>query len=325
MPRSVFTALIAVCLFHTSVLCAQQADSEQVDDSNVQRRAEIADAISSYVEAFDARDVDALLSHWSPEGSYFNRTTDERFEGHDALREQFELTAQESPNLSLKLFTESIEFVSPNVAVERGTAIVSENLPQQVNSAENTTSTDSEAGTESTQIGESNYSVVFVRHGDKWLIDRVVEEEIQLKTTHYDELQVLEWLIGDWVDEGDGYRVEVSTDWTENSNYIARKYKVFDGEQITSSGLQLIGWDARQKIIRSWLFDSDGGFVLGTWENEDEQWTVNAVATLSDGSAGSYTSVFTPREDGVYEWMKVNRVRDGQLLPNLEKTVFLRR
>ena len=96
-------------------------------------------------------------------------------------------------------------------------------------------------------IVESNYSVVYVKRDGAWLIDRVTEQEIIVKASHYEQLKDLEWLIGDWVAEGEGFRIEVSCQWTTQQNFISRTFKVYNDDELESSGLQVIGWDAKEK------------------------------------------------------------------------------
>jgi hypothetical protein len=205
----------------------------------------------------------------------------------------------------LELATESIEFVSPNVAVERGWA------------------TTSVAGTE---LSTTRYSTVFVRQNGAWLIDRVTEDEIVPENSNREQLEPLNWLIGEWVDDPDSAGVELNCRWTRNENFVSMAFKVYDDDgDVASSGLQIIGWDASNNRIRSWLFDSDGGVVLGRWEQRDEQWIVQSTAELADGGKGSYTIIFRPLEDGNLSWRKVNQMVDGQLLPNGNEMILLKK
>ena len=127
------------------------------------------------------------------------------------------------------------------------------------------------------------------------------------------------------MDAGEEVTIEMECDWTTNQNFISRKYTVSTEDGIDSTGLQIIGWDAKEKQIRSWLFDSNGGVITGTWTNRDDRWIVQSVATLPDGASGSFTSVFRPTEDGNYSWQKINRVLDGKLLPNVPEVIVQRR
>lgn len=276
------------------------------DSANVaEETAKIEAAIQSYVAAFNAKDVDVLTAHWSNDGVYTSRTTGEQMVGRTAMAESFkELFASENiPRLAVK--TDSIDFISPNVALEKGTATVAH----------------SEA-----DVVESQYSVVYVKHDGNWLIDRVTEDDIVVEESHFDELEDLEWLVGDWTVAGDGFRVEFSCQWTTKQNFLSRKYTVYGADdQVQSSGLQVIGWDAKAKSIRSWLFDSDGGVVVGKWSPRDDGWAIQSVATLADGGSGSFTGILTTRDESSYGWKKINRVLDGKLLPNIDEIVVQRK
>ena len=89
--------------------------------------------------------------------------------------------------------------------------------------------------------------------------------------------------------------------------------------------LYLCYGDPKHKQIRSWLFDSNGGFVIGTWTKKGDRWFVQSVATLAEGSAGSFTSIFRPSNPDSYVWQKVHRIVDGEVLPNIDEVVVTRR
>ena len=262
-------------------------------------RVEIEAAIQSYVTAFNNRDANTLAAHWAPEGVYTDRSSGAQVVGREAIAAQFtEMFGQEGvPGLAVT--SESIDFISPNVALERGVAIVSY--------AED-------------DVVETAYSVVYIKIDGKWLIDRVTEDEIVVEFSNADKLQPLEWMIGEWVDASDEMTIEINCQWTRNQNYISRTFNVAS-EDFESAGLQIIGWDPVNNQIRSWLFDTDGSFVSGTWTQHEGGWTVQSIATLVDGKQGSFTSILQPLEDGTYSWRKVNRVLDGELLPSLDEVI----
>lgn len=267
-------------------------------------RAAIVAAIESYIAAFNSRDVQKLVSLWSPDGVYISRTSGERITGLEPLTEEFTQIFAGETVPTLAVTTESIEFISPNVALERGSATV--------------TYSDQD-------VTQTDYRVVYVKRNGSWLIDRVTEDEIVVPLSNYEQLKDLDWMIGQWVDAGEGITIEMECDWTTKQNFISRKYSVSSEEGIESSGLQIIGWDAKQKQIRSWLFDSDGGVITGTWTKGDDRWVVQSVVVLPDGASGSFTSIFRPGEDGNYTWQKINRVLDGRLLPNVGEVLVQRK
>ncbi len=283
-----------------SLTAIGQDPASEPDDATAGIRA----AVQSYVAAYNARDVDKLVSYWSPDGVYISRTSGEQVIGRDAMTEEFSaiLTSENAPKLTAT--TESIDFISPNVALERGTASVTRAADDVV---------------------ETNYSAVYVRRDGAWLIDRITEDEVILPPSNYEQLKDLEWLVGDWIDSGEGVTIEMTCRWTKNQNYISRTYRVSDQQGVESSGLQIIGWDPKRKEIRSWLFDSDGGFVEGTWTKRDDRWIVQSVATLADGGSGSFTSIFRLTADGNYTWQKINQVVEGTILPNVDEILVQRK
>jgi uncharacterized protein (TIGR02246 family) len=285
---------VVICCF---ALAGSSTNAEETST------AEIEAAVQSYASAFNARDAKTLSSHWAPEGVYINRSTGEQVVGRDAIGQQFEARFAGEDVPKLILASNSIEFVSPNVALERGTATITE-----VDESVSTT----------------NYKTVLIKQDGKWLLDRVTEENNTVQASNYEHLKELEWIIGTWVDESDGLSIRYECDWTTHKNYISRKYTVSREGDVVSSGLQVIGWDAKNKNIRSWLFDSDGGFVSGTWSGQDGRWVVQSVATLQNGESGSFTSIFRQLEDGSYSWKKINRSLNGEILANINEAIVRR-
>ena len=267
-------------------------------------RAKIEESVKSYVAAFNARDAKALAAHWSPEGVYISRLSGEQTVGREALEKEFAALFKEVKDAKLTVSTTSIDFVSPNVALEQGTAVVIRPKAKP----EKTT-----------------YSVVHVKRDGKWLIDRISEaEESPPPPSHYEQLKELEWMIGEWVDEDGGDVIKTQCRWTRNKNYIMRAFTASVADHVNLTGMQFIGWDAARKQIRSWVFDSDGGFAEGVWSKKGAYWVVQTRATLPNGKLASSTSILRPTGKDGFAWQKVNRVVDGEILPNIDEVVIVR-
>src|SRR5688572_11029363 len=95
-----------------------QQPSKQAEDE-----AAIRKMVESYVAAFNKHDVTALADHWSPDAVYRNRTTGEEVVGRAAISEQFATQLKNQPELKLEVTVESIDFISPTVAMERGKVV----------------------------------------------------------------------------------------------------------------------------------------------------------------------------------------------------------
>ena len=197
----------------------------------------------------------------------------------------------------------SIQFISPSVAVEHGVAkLISAAGKPQV----------------------SSYTAVHVKRDGKWLLDRVTEEDIPEVLSHYEQLKSLEWMIGTWVDEDNQSRIETTCKWTRNKNFITRSFTVSIKDRVDMAGMHIIGWDPATKQIRSWVFDSDGGFAEGRWTNKDNRWSITTVGTTPKGLKASSVNIITRIDDNQFKWQSVSRTADGELLPNIDEVVVVR-
>ena len=131
-------------------------------------------------------------------------------------------------------------------------------------------------------------------------------------------------MIGTWVDQDEENRIETTCQWTKNQNFMTRWFTVSVRDRIDMAGVQIVGWDPAAKQIRSWVFDSDGGFGEGVWTKKDTRWYVQATGTLPDGSKTSSVNIITYVDDNTFTWQSVNREAGGEILPNVDEVVVVR-
>lgn len=286
--------LVVVC----GAICCQAASADQAADEALIRKT-----VESYVAAYNAGDAKKLAEMWSPEAIYINPESGEEAVGREAIEEQFAAIFAANKDVKLAATTDAVNFVSPGVAVENGTAKVLR--PNE----------DPE---------ESTYSAVYVKRDGKWLLDRVTEEDIPVVMSHYEQLKDLDWMIGTWVDKDDQAIVVTDCRWTKNRNFIRRMFSLTVNDRIEVSGMQIIGWDPAEKQIRSWVFDSDGGFGQGVWSKKDKSWYIQTLGTAPDGSKASSTGIMTVLDDNTFTWQSVNRFAGGDVLPNVDEVVVVR-
>jgi len=254
--------------------------------------------VESYVAAFNRGDAKALAALWLPAAVYTNPLSGEEVVGREAIEKQFAAIASEAKGAKLEAKTDSIQFVSPSVAIERGTAKVIR--PDQ----------DPE---------DSEYTAVYVKRDGQWLLDRVTEEDVSVVPSHHEQLKELEWMIGRWADQDDEATVVTECNWTRNNNFIARSFTVQIRDRIDMAGMQIIGWDPATKQIRSWVFDSDGGFGQGIWKKKGNRWYVQQSGVLPDGRKSSSVNIITYVDDKTCTLQSVNRTENGELLPNIDE------
>jgi hypothetical protein len=141
-------------------------------------------------------------------------------------------------------------------------------------------------------------------------------------------LDVLDWLVGDWVDasEKDDISVEFSCHFTKNNAFLVRSFKILNAKKsVNLTGMQLIAWDPAQKAIRSWTYDSNGGFGEETWAQSGNRYTIRAKYTLPDGGKGSNMQVVTFVDNNKFTWESVNREIDGAFQPDTDEITLVRK
>ncbi len=281
---------------------ALSADTKAADTAAADEAA-IRKSAASYVEVYNRRDAKAVAGHWSPEAVYTIRATGEQIVGREAIEREMTAMFKDKDAAKLAASVDSVQFISPNVAVERGKA----------------TMTRAGQPTE-----ESLYTAVHVKRDGTWLLDRITEDEVPVVLSNYEKLKELEWMIGDWADDDEEDSVRTSCQWTKNKNFIVRSFTVSVRDRIEMAGMQVIGWDAGAKRIRSWVFDSDGGFGEGVWQRKGNRWSIKSTGVLPDGRKSSGVNIMTVVGKDRFTWQSVNREVDGEPLPNVDEVAVIR-
>jgi|SRR5579862_5608123 len=298
MTRLLSCGLIAAAL---GWLATGQTRTDQAEDE-----AAIRKMVQSYTAAFNQRDAKALAAHWLPEAIYVDPDSGKNVVGRAAIEKHFAGVFKDLKNATLAVAVESIRFVSPHVAVEQGIA-TTVGLTKEPD--------------------KSSYTAIHIKRDGKWLLDRVTEEEVPTVVSNYEKLKDLEWMIGTWIDDDDddATTIEITCKWAKNQNFLVRNFSVSIRDRIATSGVQIIGWDPSAKQIRSWVFDSDGGFGEGMWTKKGKSWQIYSKDTLANGQKNSEVNIVTSVDKNSFTWQSVDRQAGGQLLPNIAAVRVVRK
>jgi uncharacterized protein (TIGR02246 family) len=243
------------------------------DDAAVE---EVRQAARAYVDAFNRGVAAEAAQHWQEHAVHTDRETGERTEGRAAIQADLEATFQSRPGLRLQFEPARIRLIQPQVAQLEAvvTLVAPDEEPRPV-----------------------QVSAIFVRQGDKWVIDSAEEMNLAQPETSYDALKTLEWLVGDWQDESDDVVATSTFGWSPNGAFLVRSYSTQSGEDDVTQGTEVIGWDPRLQQIRSWSFHSDGSFGEGFWSQSGDEWLIKSTQTLADGGVASGTYVVQQVDD----------------------------
>ena len=138
-------------------------------------------------------------------------------------------------------------------------------------------------------------------------------------------LDTLDWLVGDWVDDNEKVTAEFSCHFTKNDAFLLRSFRIAGKDDKHLAGMQFIAWDPAKNTVRSWTFDSGGGFGEENWSQSGNRYTIRAKYTLPDGGTASAINVMTYISDDKCTWKSVNREIDGVFQPDIDEVVLVRK
>lgn len=298
------TRLLILSVLLMSGLAAGIALSQQPTTSKSEAglspdERQIHQAVMAFVEHYKHHDADKLAALFAQDARMeFRDGTEVR--GRDALKQSFVDAFQENPKAAISVVLDSIRLLTPDVAVEEGST---NRFP------------DGE-----TLASQDRYTVLHVKKNGRWLMQSVrITEEKSLSP--FAELQPLEWLIGEWIDEGTDENVEVNFQWADNKSFLIEEFKVVRDNEVVLKGTQRIGWDPQKKEIRSWIFDDAGGFSEAVWTQTGDDWVCKAKGVTPDGESASTTRTLTRADNERVIWRSTDRLAAGDRLPDLTVTM----
>ena len=288
---------LALVVFGVQIAAAGPPDRHAADEAAIRK------AVHSYVVAFTQGNAKAVASHWSEGGVYVN-PAGQRIVGRAAIEQEFAAYFAESSGHSIEVGKPTVRFITPTVATEEGTARVSRSGEPPV---------------------ETSYIAIHVKQNGRWKMDSVRETVVPTTPSHHEQLRELEWLIGEWVDADGESTVHTVCQWTKNKNFITRSFSVAIKDRVELEGTQVIGYDPAAAAIRSWMFDSEGGFGEAHWSREGNRWIIKASRTLNGGEKASAVNIVTVIDENAFTWQSIGREIDGDLQPNIEPVTVVRK
>jgi uncharacterized protein (TIGR02246 family) len=260
-------------------------------------------AVEAFAKAYNAGDAKAIALLFVADGEIVSEEG-QSTQGREGIRQVFAGIFKEHPKTHMDLAVGSVRFIGLDMAVEDGTATVIH------------------APDEPAQRGP--YTMVHVVQGGKWLVASARDLPDETPAPE-EQLKQLEWMIGDWVDESPDALVVTSYRWTDNHCYILSEFKVQTGGRPVMTGSQRIGWDPLARKIRSWVFDSEGGFGEAIWTQEGNRWIVKRTGVTRDGKIASSTNIITRVSKDRMIWQSRDRIVGGDKTPDIEEIPITRK
>jgi uncharacterized protein (TIGR02246 family) len=258
-------------------------------DREADKRA-IDTLIKEQVQAFNNRDAAAVAANWTADAHYL-RNDGDPVRGRDAIQKgyaEFFKTLKGKPTVEVQV--DDLHFLSADSAVSEVTLRL-KNEQGEV-------------------IGSSWRNTLLVREEGKWKVAMV--NEWDRDNSLDDTLKDLEWLIGTWRMESKDRDETTTYEWDETKTFIRGKFTVKQGDKVVESGTQTFGKDNAEGGIRSWVFQSDGGFGDGLWTRDGKKWLVDFSGVSAGGKKLAATVVYQRVDADTFTWQAVQQTVDGQ-------------
>lgn len=262
--------------------------------------------VAAFVKAYEAGDAQALTALYADDAVIVDPDGLE-IKGKDEIGKMYAESFADGGGLKLDSHVEAVRFITPDVARIEGRSRVS--VP----------------GGDAAEF--IRFSTLAVQKAGAWTIAEIREYPMPLEDVEpYERLKVLEWMVGDWVNEGQHDKVTAQIKWAENHSYLIRTYSVELEGRAKSSGTMFIGWDPQTGQIKSWLFDSEGGRGEGVWTQTDEnQWVVKAQGVMRNGLPNSTTLIHTILNKDSIKTDSVDRIIGGMIDDDILDVVMVRK
>jgi uncharacterized protein (TIGR02246 family) len=285
----IILGLVSVCLLPLA------AKSDEGQTSTAHDEQAIRQTVIAYADAFNKGDLDALAAVWAPDAEYISEQGTIT-KGRAAIANLFKQYMGGLKGARMAFKVASIRPLTAYVVMQDGVS----------------TLTRADGSTD-----EGPFAAVWFKKDGKWLLRSVrdLPYEAADNPGAGGALKDLKWMIGDWVAEKEG--ISVSVRWAMNRAFLLQAYKM-KGAEGEVEVQQLVGFDPLTGKIKSWTFDSLGGYGEGLWTREGNSWVIETAGVLPNGQTGTAVNTirFVDDQHAVFEAR--NREVGGQPIADSE-------
>jgi len=303
-PLLMFAGIVIGLVAVSRATDPQDSQKAQVATPPPPGEVEIRNLLKSVTDAYNQADAKGLADRFTDDAELFNQDG-EIARGRDAIGQHYAEAFDQGPTYRISGAVEAVHFLSPDIASVTGRFQLEDE--------------------KAAALSSGRYSLIAVRKGDQWRLAELRDIATDEAAGKGGPLRELEWLVGDWVDEGEDGKVTSTVRWDEGQKFLVRKYSAQIVGEPNRSGTQWIGWDPQAKQIRSWVFDSDGDFGEGRWTRSGNAWIIKASGITGDGLTTSSTQVIEPINKDSLKLQSTDRIVGTEQLADIEEVVMVRK
>jgi uncharacterized protein (TIGR02246 family) len=260
----------------------------------------IRKAVENYAAALTKGDLDALLAFWAADSEFIDENG-KTFKGKPAIATLLKRHIDMTRGAKVHLQITGLKILKGEVALEDGTAELT--LPNGA-------------------AAKARYHAVWTKADGKWLLSQVRDlpgDPEASNSASSAALKELSWLVGDWTHDDKTHAVKLNCRWDLGKHFLRQDYTIKsakDGHVLTVS--QLIGYDPLSGQLKSWFFDSRGGYGEGSWQRDGNTWKSRQLGVLADGRTATSRASLKFLDDDAFLWHAADREIDGLPLADVE-------
>ncbi|MBL8848559.1 MAG: SgcJ/EcaC family oxidoreductase [Planctomycetaceae bacterium] len=284
------TLVFAWAMVALSADIPDNADSKSIDES-----------IAGYSQAYNDANIDALGTFWAEDCDFVDHRG-RRYSGRDEIKALFRRALVEGPGYQLKLNVTARRFLRDDLAIDDGSLELTE---------------------PSGEVETGRYVTVWAKVEGKWVIQnaRDMPSDPDSKTAGQNPLNNLQFLVGNWTLAGaeGAPPVTVACDWQAGGKFLVQEFSTAAAEGSEPFTVTVwIGYDPIAGHLRSWYFDSSGGFGSADWLEREDGWSAATSGVLPDGRTTTSDFHWGQGDDGAIVMTLMNAEVAGEVLADSE-------
>ncbi|TWT50108.1 SnoaL-like domain protein [Thalassoglobus neptunius] len=246
------------------------------------------ESAQAFVDAYSARDAEAIGNLFTEDAEFFDElgvsTT-----GRDNIVARYQYAFESSPEAMIEsIHIVGVRHLSDKMALEKGTVVAS-------------------ASADSPRFMAHYHAIHKLGEDGTWRI-HILRNSPREDLGRGEQLAQLSWMLGDWINEDPETTVHTTCEWSEDGNFLLRRFNVMTRNGLQMNGVQRTGWDPIHKKLRTWTFDSEGGFFTGFWTKSDAGWILTSAGVTASGETVTSTATYQIIDSEMVVWQYNNLI-----------------
>ncbi|MCM2369453.1 YybH family protein [Aporhodopirellula aestuarii] len=277
-----FVATFAIT--STGQLYAQDAEAPRDTDEQMVRKS-----IEAFTRAFESGNAEAAAQLLTS-GAELIAEDGAVVRSREAIQNAIARHNVEHPNVKIEKLSDAIRFPSRDTAVVDGRIRV----------------VHPDSGT-----ANRRFEIQCAREDGKWLLAKIEEWPHERAA-----LLDLEWIIGTWKSKQGSAEVETTYEWFGDQAFIRAHFTIRENEQ-SVTGMQMIGVDPETGLLRTWIFEANGGVGEGVALQDGKQWVFESTTELTSGDVLEATNILVRIDGNSFTWQPLDLSINGEQFGNL--------